>query len=1416
MARLTATLVIAVFLLGAGFGLDAQAGHSYTRSTFTRGMTPLSTYQVVYPPAQTYSKTTFTRGLTVLTGDTVCHRASSGQVYNRSWLVNLGFSFQFYGQTFTQAYLSQNGFLTFNASGATSNANRTIPTTSAPNGFIAPFWDYLYMYYTPGTAMVSYKVTGSTPNRVFTAQWYKMNTPGYTASYRTAQVVLYEATKIVEIKYDTSQNWYTGSATIGIENNTGTAGMGGPNSLTSNNSCPSVNYRFSPVTSSYDDQVTLVNIGFALQYFANTYTQVNISTNGLIAFTASGATVAANDPIPNTNAPNDYIALFWDDLIVGTNGVIDQIRYGTTGTSPNRVFIIEYYGLTRKNNSGSELTGQIHLYETSYRIELHYDNTAANNIWTGVSATIGLEDSTGTSGSGGPNTTNTNSTLPPSNYRFDLVITYGLTVASPQGSPTPAVGVHYYPMGTQVTLNSNSPATGGPGTRHVCTGYTGTGDVPFTGTTSSVTFTINQTSSITWIWTVENYLTLIANPGVGGNPQPSPAGPWFQPGSLVTIFANPNTGYVFNNWTGAVSSINNPETFTMNSPMTVTANYFPPPSTLAVSGNPQPYGSPSPPYGTHTYTTGSPVTASVTSPVAGPTGERYVCTGWTGTGDVPASGAGTTVSFTFNGTSSLTWNWIVEYRLTTNVSPASSGSVAAAPAGPWYASGTNVTVTATPNTGFQFVDWTGNLTSTNNPDSFTVTAASAVTANFGLPQALVSVNSTHGNPSPSIGTHSFDQGSQVTCSVSSPIPAGAGARYKCTGWTGTGDVPSTGTGSSATFTLNSNSSITWNWVTEYELSMTASPAVGGIVSANPAGGWYTQGTVVTVQAAENTNYNFTGWGGDLTGSNNPETVTFGSAYITVIANFVADGPPLTVTSAYGFPTPPAGTQTYVSGTQVDCSVVSPAQGPTGVRYVCTGWTGTGSAPASGTVTNVSFNITETSTLTWHWQVEYEVTVISDPPGIGSVTRSPVMLWYPENSLLTLTASSSAGYRFFAWSGDLQSLDNPMSFLVNGAMNLIANYVGGVSLGLSAGPLNPVDSDEIASATGVPMLHLALSAGQSEGIDVSTVRVTVTGISDETITVTNASLYHDVNGDGFYRPSVDHVFATGVTIPSDDGEAVFTGSPVRIPASGVAFMLVTFDFNASPGDDFLASIADNNDITATGVNSSVGVPCTGAPLQGGLKTIKTVGSPGTLEVYVGANNPATASLGPGASNISMLQMVLRASSIEDVTVTDLILKGAGSGIEPAGVARVRLFCDVNEDGILDGGDTPIGVQTSYTADDGNVTFSGLSRSIPAGSPAFWLVVYDFTGASPDGCYQVGVMHGADIVATGDTSLASLNPVGPPITGRVLVIDSQATAGTGEFTYFVGACGGPATGGLPLLSLLPLAFVLYRLARRRRDA
>ena len=126
------------------------------------------------------------------------------------------------------------------------------------------------------------------------------------------------------------------------------------------------------------------------------------------------------------------------------------------------------------------------------------------------------------------------------------------------------------------------------------------------------------------------------------------------------------------------------------------------------------------------------------------------------------------------------------------------------------------------------------------------------------------VSSPYGNAQPPAGTNMLGYGSVLACSVTnSPAIVGIGTQYFCTGWTGTGSVPSPGSDTNTpSFALTTNSTITWTWgLPRYWLGAIADG--GGTVSNGNV--WVEPGTSITLQASCSAFRLFGGWSGDVSG-----------------------------------------------------------------------------------------------------------------------------------------------------------------------------------------------------------------------------------------------------------------------------------------------------------------------------------------------------------------------------------------------------------------------------------------------------------------------------------------------------------------------------------------------------------------------
>jgi hypothetical protein len=162
-------------------------------------------------------------------------------------------------------------------------------------------------------------------------------------------------------------------------------------------------------------------------------------------------------------------------------------------------------------------------------------------------------------------------------------------------------------------------------------------------------------------WKTQYRLTVSTNFG-----SVSPSNGWYDTGSKVDISATaPSTGegerYVWNGWTGTgagnYTGTNNSASVTMNGAVAEVASWT---RQYMLTVN-SPYGAPTPM--TSWFDAGTSIAASVDSLVAGTIVTQYSCTGWTGAGSVPASGAATSTQFTIDQPSSITWNWETQYLL---------------------------------------------------------------------------------------------------------------------------------------------------------------------------------------------------------------------------------------------------------------------------------------------------------------------------------------------------------------------------------------------------------------------------------------------------------------------------------------------------------------------------------------------------------------------------------------------------------------------------------------------------------------------------------------------------------------------------------------------------------------------------------
>ena len=252
--------------------------------------------------------------------------------------------------------------------------------------------------------------------------------------------------------------------------------------------------------------------------------------------------------------------------------------------------------------------------------------------------------------------------------------------------------------------------------------------------------------------------------------------------------------------------------------------------------------------------------------------------------------------------SDYTWTFTTIPRLTLSFTPALGGTVTG---GGDFAQGSVNTVTAVPNTGFTFTNWTENGTEVSKSSSYTFAMAGnkALVANFtAIPVGNFAVNLTS---SPlaggtTLGAGPYQTGTQVT------VTATPNSGYTFLNWTENGNIISTST--SFQFAISSNRNLVANFsaipLGNLAVNLSSSPAAGGTTTG---AGSYQTGASVTVTALANSGYTFVNWtenGNIISTNTNYQFLILVNR--NLVANFtpvVAAGPsPINLRSAGDFAT----------------------------------------------------------------------------------------------------------------------------------------------------------------------------------------------------------------------------------------------------------------------------------------------------------------------------------------------------------------------------------------------------------------------------------------------------------------------------------------------------------------------------------
>jgi hypothetical protein len=197
-----------------------------------------------------------------------------------------------------------------------------------------------------------------------------------------------------------------------------------------------------------------------------------------------------------------------------------------------------------------------------------------------------------------------------------------------------------------------------------------------------------------------------------------------------------------------------------------------------------------------------------------------------------------------------------------------------------------VNLVATPDPGYQFVNWTGDVGTIANVNAATTSIDMngdySIMANF-VKQYDITISSTTGGSvtTPGEGTLTYGEGTVLS------LVAEADEGYQFVNWTGDVGTIADVNAAITTITINGDYSITANFVVVYDLTI-ASTEHGSVTTPGEGTFTYREGTVVDLTAEADPGDRFAKWIGDVGTIANVNaattTITMNGDY-SIIANF---------------------------------------------------------------------------------------------------------------------------------------------------------------------------------------------------------------------------------------------------------------------------------------------------------------------------------------------------------------------------------------------------------------------------------------------------------------------------------------------------------------------------------------------------
>jgi uncharacterized protein (TIGR02145 family)/uncharacterized repeat protein (TIGR02543 family) len=356
-------------------------------------------------------------------------------------------------------------------------------------------------------------------------------------------------------------------------------------------------------------------------------------------------------------------------------------------------------------------------------------------------------------------------------------------------------------------------------------------------------------------------LKVTVSPTAGGSVSKSPDKAQYSKGESVMLTATAKAGYRFTGWSGSQTSTGVEVLVKMDGNKELIANFLPENAvsyTLTINTSPTAGGSVSKSPDKLEYAAGDMVYV-VAAPKPG-----YAFTIWSGA----SSSRDSAITITMNDKKELTANFAPRtYTLT--VKEENGGTVSRNPGKSAYEYNEKVIVTAYPDNGYKFKEWSGAATGTKNPVTVTIDGDKTLTASFEWNGATPPPNvpdtkyTLTAYPSPTNGgevsrspdKNAYTSGEKVT------VTANPANGYKFTGWSDA----ATSTSKSITVTIDGDRTLTAGFeLITYTVTFSANGGSGTIPDRSAQ-----SGNSITLPTGSNLSKNgstFGGWNTNASGT----------------------------------------------------------------------------------------------------------------------------------------------------------------------------------------------------------------------------------------------------------------------------------------------------------------------------------------------------------------------------------------------------------------------------------------------------------------------------------------------------------------------------------------------------------------------